>query len=101
MRETVPGRRICLLQATRDQAADHRLLDNRLSVGLLTWIYEKLHDWSDEYSWTDDEVLTWVSIYYFSTAGPAASQRIYYESTHDPEHNVLKYGKWIPDVKLA
>ena len=26
-------------------------------------------------------VLTWVSLYYFSRAGPAASLRIYYEAT--------------------
>jgi len=51
-------------------------------VSLLAWIYEKLHDWTDGYPWTDDEVLTWVSLYYFSRAGAAASQRIYYENTH-------------------
>lgn len=28
-------------------------------------------------------MLTWVSIYWFSAAGPAASVRIYYEHTHD------------------
>ncbi|KAF6755764.1 hypothetical protein DFP72DRAFT_1118398 [Ephemerocybe angulata] len=38
-------------------------------------------NWIDDYPWTDDEVLTWVSVYRFSTAGPAAldSIRIYYE----------------------
>jgi pimeloyl-ACP methyl ester carboxylesterase len=54
-------------------------------VGLLAWIYEKLHDWTDSYAWTDDEVLTWVSIYYFSTAGPAATNNMYYDFEHrDP-----------------
>ncbi|KAH9979704.1 Alpha/Beta hydrolase protein [Russula compacta] len=48
-------------------------------VGLLAWVYEKLVSWTDSYPWTDDEVLTWVSIYWFSRAGPAASVRIYYE----------------------
>ncbi|RXW18152.1 hypothetical protein EST38_g7707 [Candolleomyces aberdarensis] len=48
-------------------------------VGLLAWIYEKLVNWSDGYSWTDDEVLTWISVYWFSKSGPAASTRIYYE----------------------
>lgn len=28
-------------------------------------------------------VLTWVSLYWFSTAGPAASLRIYYEFAHE------------------
>ncbi|KAF4993977.1 hypothetical protein FGRMN_6108 [Fusarium graminum] len=54
-------------------------------VGLLAWIYEKLHDWSDEYRWTDEEILTWVSIYYFSTPGPDASSKVYYTFDHcDP-----------------
>ena len=29
-------------------------------VGLLAWLVEKLHDWTDNYPWTDDEILTWV-----------------------------------------
>ena len=45
------------------------------------------------YQWKDDEILTWVAIYYFFTAGLAASQRIYYESLHDPKHIVVKYRK--------
>ncbi|KAJ7693068.1 Alpha/Beta hydrolase protein [Mycena rosella] len=40
---------------------------------------ERLVAWTDEYPWDDDEVLTWMSIYWFSRAGPAASLRIYYE----------------------
>lgn len=87
------------LQATKPQTIGYSMTDS--PIGLLAWIYEKLHDWSDEYPWTDDEVLTWVSIYYFSIAGPAASQRIYYESVHDAEQKVRRYGKWIPDVKLG
>ena len=67
-------------QATKPQTLGYSLADS--PVGLLAWIYEKLHDWTDAYSWTPDEVLTWISIYAFSTAGPAASVRIYYESTH-------------------
>jgi len=41
-----------------------------------------LHDWTDEYPWTDEEILTWISIYWFSTAGPTASVRIYCEATY-------------------
>ncbi|KAF6755756.1 Alpha/Beta hydrolase protein [Ephemerocybe angulata] len=40
-----------------------------LPVGLLSWIYEKLVNWSDDYPWEEDEVLTWVSIYWFSRSG--------------------------------
>lgn len=71
-------------------------------VALLAWIYEKLHDWTDDYPWTDDEVLTWISIYWFSTAGPAASARIYYEATHgDPQYLKARPLGHIPHVKLG
>jgi pimeloyl-ACP methyl ester carboxylesterase len=68
-------------QATRPQTLGYSLSDS--PVGLLAWIYEKLRDWTDSYPWTDDEICTWISIYWFSTAGPAASLRIYFESTHE------------------
>ena len=56
-------------------------------MALLAWIYEKLHDWTDNYPWTDDELFTWISIYQFSRAGPGAAHRIYYEVLHtDPEN---------------
>jgi len=69
-----------MIQSTRPQTLGYSLADS--PVGLLAWIYEKLVDWADDYAWNDDEVLTWVSIYYFSRAGPAASLRIYYEAVH-------------------
>ncbi|PLB34434.1 epoxide hydrolase [Aspergillus candidus] len=65
-------------QETRPQTLGYALQDS--PVALLAWVADKLHDWSDGYPWTDDEILTWVSIYWFSTAGPAASVRIYYEA---------------------
>ncbi|KAG6855801.1 hypothetical protein H0H87_010754 [Tephrocybe sp. NHM501043] len=67
-------------QSTRPQTLGYSLADS--PGGLLAWIYEKLVEWTDGYKWTDDEVLTWVSIYYFSRAGPTASLRIYYEAIH-------------------
>lgn len=42
-------------QATRPQTLGYSLADS--PVGLLAWIYEKLHDWTDDYPWTDDEGL--------------------------------------------
>ena len=69
-----------MLQGTKPHTIGFSLTDSPL--GVLSWIYEKLHDWTDDYPWTDDEILTWVSIYYFSEAGPAAATRIYYESKH-------------------
>ncbi|KAL0567893.1 hypothetical protein V5O48_014100 [Marasmius crinis-equi] len=68
-------------QATQPQTVGYSLADS--PVGLLAWIYEKLIVWSDGYTWEDDEVLTWISIYWFSRSGPAATVRTYYE--HRPE----------------
>lgn len=67
-----------LEQSTRPHTLGFALRDS--PVALLSWIYEKLHDWTDSYPWTDDEVLTWISIYAFSTAGADSSVRIYYEA---------------------
>ena len=86
-------------QSTKPQTLGYALADS--PVGLLAWIYEKLHDWTDEYPWTDDEILTWVSIYWFSTAGPAASLRIYYEIAHNPQQSRVAAKSYIPKVKLG
>lgn len=67
-------------QGTKPQTLAYSLHDS--PVGLLAWIYEKLHDWSHDYPWTDEEILIWISIYQFSRAGPGAAHRIYYEVTH-------------------
>ncbi|KAI9809356.1 MAG: hypothetical protein M1826_003934 [Phylliscum demangeonii] len=91
-----------LLQSTKPQTVGYALADS--PVALLGWIYEKLHDWTDAYPWTDDEILTWVSIYWFSTAGPAASVRIYYEATHPQPQSTVGTSElrgWIPRVKLG
>lgn len=74
------GRGYNLEQSTKPQTLAYALHDS--PVALLAWIYEKLHDWTDSYPWTDDEILTWVSIYYFSRARPGAAHRIYYEVQH-------------------
>ncbi|TRM65405.1 Alpha/Beta hydrolase protein [Schizophyllum amplum] len=65
------------IHRTKPQTLAYSLTDS--PVGLLAWIYEKIVSWTDNYPWTDDEVLTWVSIYWFSRAGPAATIRPYYE----------------------
>ncbi|KAF3025534.1 hypothetical protein E8E14_009533 [Neopestalotiopsis sp. 37M] len=49
-------------------------------VALLAWIYDKLMSWTDDYPWTDSEVCEWVSLYWFSRAGPAASVVIYHDA---------------------
>ncbi|PCH01215.1 Alpha/beta hydrolase fold-1 [Penicillium occitanis (nom. inval.)] len=69
-------------QDTYPQTLGYALNDS--PVGLLAWVYDKLHRWTDGYAWTDEEILEWVSIYVFSKAGPAASLRIYHESVTRP-----------------
>ncbi|KAL0572007.1 hypothetical protein V5O48_009948 [Marasmius crinis-equi] len=64
-------------QSTVPQTIGYSLSDS--PVGLLAWIYEKLVVWTDAYAWEDDEILTWISIYWFSRSGPAATARTYYE----------------------
>lgn len=78
-----------LQQGTRPQTLGYGLQDS--PVALLAWIYDKLHSWSDAYPWTDEEILTWVSVYSFSRAGPAASIRIYYESMAQKPEGVSKW----------
>ncbi|KAM0468248.1 hypothetical protein ACHAP7_011077 [Fusarium lateritium] len=87
-------------QGTRPTTLAFALRDS--PVALLAWIYEKLHDWTDSYSWEDDEVLTWVSIYQFSRAGPQASIYIYYESEHAEQDMFRKaLRQYIPTVRLG
>ncbi|KAI0131621.1 alpha/beta-hydrolase [Hypoxylon sp. NC0597] len=98
------GRGYNLEQSTKPQTLGYALADS--PVACLAWIYEKLHDWTDAYPWTEDEICTWVSIYWFSTAGPAASVRIYYETVHNVDGRKgkidhQKMREWTPGVKLG
>lgn len=88
-------------QATKPQTLGYSLASS--PVGLLAWLWEKLHDWTDGYAWTDAEALEWVSVYAFSTAGPAASLRIYYETTHDanPATGRDAMSAWIPGPRVG
>lgn len=70
-------------------------------VALLAWVYEKLHDWTDAYPWTDDEILEWISIYQFSTPGPASSLTIYYEVMRIQRDELAKTTEYIPNVPLG
>ncbi|KAJ5368352.1 epoxide hydrolase [Penicillium cataractarum] len=78
-------------QESRPETLGYGLQDS--PVALLAWIYDKLHIWSDNYQWTDEEILTWVSIYYFSRAGPAASIRIYYEASAKKPESTSSTGR--------
>ncbi len=91
------------LQTTRPQNIGYSFADS--PVGLLGWMYEKFVLWTDNYPWTDDEILTWISIYYFSTAGPAAPQRIYFEGQiglpSSPDSQWQRAGEHIEGSKLG
>ncbi|KAI0371210.1 alpha/beta-hydrolase [Pilatotrama ljubarskyi] len=79
-------------QATRPQTLGYSLADT--PAGLLGWLYEKLVSWTDGYRWEDDEVLEWVSVYWFSRAGPAASVRLYKENTNGLEKASVADVRW-------
>ncbi|RDW95063.1 hypothetical protein BP5796_00826 [Coleophoma crateriformis] len=88
------------IQGSKPQTIGYAVADS--PVALLAWLLEKLHDWTDSYPFTDDEILTWVSIYQFSTAGPAASLRIYYEAHHEEGNVSINEARgYIPHVKLG
>lgn len=87
------------IQSTKPQTIGYSQADS--PVALLAWIYEKLHSWTDNYAWTDDEILTWVSIFLFSRAGPAAASRIYYEAMKDMKSSLGQTNTWLPEVKLG
>ncbi|KLO06966.1 alpha/beta-hydrolase [Schizopora paradoxa] len=89
------GRGYFAEQATQPQTLGYSLADS--PAGLLAWIYEKLVTWTDSYPWTDDDVLTWVSIYWFSRAGPAASVRIYYEASQ----SFNRLDTYVPNVPMG
>jgi len=74
------------IQRTRPQSLAYALNDS--PVGLAAWIVEKFRAWSDcggvvERAITHDEVLTDISIYWF-TQTIASSMRLYYEARLKP-----------------
>ncbi|KAF7350495.1 Epoxide hydrolase [Mycena venus] len=63
-------------QMTQPQTLGYSFADS--PAGLLGWIYEELMVQMNAYAW-DYEVLTWISIYWFSRGGPTVSLSIYFE----------------------
>ncbi|KAL6872437.1 alpha/beta-hydrolase [Trichoderma longibrachiatum] len=88
-----------VMQATKPNTLGFALADSPVAV--LAWIYDKLHDWTDAYPWTDDEILEWISIYQFSRAGAASSVLIYYEIIKMQMGTFGKMMEYIPDVPLG
>ena len=75
-----------MIQSTRPQTLAYGLSDS--PVGLAAWIIEKFYGWSDidgalERTYTKDELLTHIMIYWVTqTINP--SMRFYYEESHAP-----------------
>ncbi|KAJ7465254.1 Alpha/Beta hydrolase protein [Mycena latifolia] len=86
-------------QATQPQTLGYSLADS--PAGLLAWIYEKLANWADDYPWTDDEVLTWISIYWFSRAGPTASLRVFFEAENRNFEAIFVPSQPTPSIPLG
>jgi hypothetical protein len=85
------------LQRTRPQTLAYGLHDS--PVALAAWVVEKFRAWSDcdgdiERSFTKDEILGNISIYWF-TKTAASSVRNYFERAHDPSTRPLRHGERI------
>ena len=79
------------IQGTKPQTLSYGLTDS--PAGLAGWIVEKWRAWSDcdgevENRFTKDELLTNISIYWFTNT-IASSVRYYYERLHEPERNQI------------
>lgn len=112
------GRGYFIQQESHPQTLGYALTDS--PVGLLSWIYDKIRDISwdapelDNHDtdknegsgscWKCEDIITWICVYWFSTAGPESSLRIYYEVMHSEREECGLYNlfKWyIPNVKLG
>lgn len=85
------------IQRTKPQSLGYGLNDS--PAGLAAWIVEKFHGWSDmsqgadgylDDHFTKDELLTNISIYWF-TETITSSARIYYESSKTPLVKPIEY----------
>ncbi len=85
------------IQRTKPQSLGYGLNDS--PAGLAAWIVEKFHGWTDmpqgadgdlDNHFTKDELLTNISIYWF-TETITSSARIYYESSKTPIAKPIEY----------
>ncbi|MYB22296.1 MAG: epoxide hydrolase [Chloroflexi bacterium] len=79
------------IQGTRPQTLSYGLTDS--PAGLAAWIVEKWRSWSDcsgdiESRFSKDEILTNISIYWFTRTMNSAT-RFYYERRQHPERNAF------------
>ncbi len=85
------------IQGTKPQSLGYGLNDS--PAGLAAWVVEKFHGWTDmpqgatgdlDNHFTKDELLTNVSIYWF-TQTITSSTRIYYESSKNPPEKAMEF----------
>jgi len=85
------------IQGTKPQTLGYGLTDSPL--GLASWIIEKFHGWTDmpqgaggdlNNHFTMDELLTNVSIYWFTNT-ITSSTRIYYENRNTPQEKPMDF----------
>jgi pimeloyl-ACP methyl ester carboxylesterase len=95
-RYIVDGNGYYRIQATRPLTMAYLLSDS--PAGLLGYVWEKLRLWSEnaDEAFTDDEVLDWMSVYWFSKAGPGASVTIYHEGEAGLSEVGGSYWEWQP-----
>lgn len=73
----------CLIQATKPRTLGFAMHDS--PVGMLAWMADKLHVWSDKYPWTPTELITWTLLHYFP--GPTTGFTMYKENDLEEESN--------------
>ncbi|KAI9822630.1 MAG: hypothetical protein M1827_000349 [Pycnora praestabilis] len=78
------------LQRTKPQTLAYALCDS--PSGLLAYVREKLHAWSDNYAWTPVEILNFVMMHWLP--GPEGGLRWYKEAL--PDMRDVREGKWSP-----
>ena len=64
------------IQRTKPRTVGFAMHDS--PIGMLAWISDKLLQWSDDYPWTKDELITWTLLHYFP--GPSTAFQIYREN---------------------
>ncbi|KAK0830681.1 hypothetical protein LTR03_015777 [Friedmanniomyces endolithicus] len=99
--QSVMASHINIIRASAPTWTSHPLL--ALQHALQPYSQREKEGFERNYPWSDDDLLTWISIYHFSTAGPAASLRIYYEAVHSELGGVSRdrTQQWIGKVKLG
>lgn len=71
------------LQTTKPRTLGFAMHDS--PVGMLAWMADKLHVWTDNYPWTPTELITWTLLHYFP--GPTTGFTMYRENSVEEQPN--------------